>query len=128
MSRPHLHTPFSPSQAVIRIYSEQVVQGLVYLHERGIIHRDIKGSNLLLVRHPLRMEVKLADFGCSVQTLVDGDGGGDGQRENRQRNTCAGTIQWMAPEVMKEEFYDHKADIWSFAMTVLEMATGEPPW
>ena len=55
------------SEAVIRIYSQELVQGLIYLHGKGIIHRDIKGSNILLVRSPGGMIPKLADFGCSVQ-------------------------------------------------------------
>lgn len=113
---------FGPfSEAVIRRYVLHTLQGLAFLHEHNIIHRDIKASNLLVNNGV----VKLADFGSSKK-IMDGDdpGGISGDF-----HTAAGTAQFMAPEVMKEGVpYGKRADIWSLGITAIEMATGKPPW
>jgi len=100
----------------IRFYSHQVLLGLNYLHEKGIAHRDIKASNILLTSSGC---VKLADFGLT--RLSSQNPGG-----------MKGSSAWMAPEVIQQEFCPKdgwkKADIWSFGCTVIEMAEGRPPW
>lgn len=105
------------SEAVVRRFTRDVLRGLDYLHKKGIIHRDIKGSNLLISNG----KVKLADFGCSKQLSSNAP--------SVLQHTAIGTTQFMAPEIMTGNgAYGAKADIWSLGMAVIEMATGKPPW
>ena len=113
--------PFQES--VVRLYTKQILMGLAYLHGHGIIHRDVKGANILVDNTGL---VKLADFGASkkIEDLATMDAG---------FKSVKGTPYWMAPEVITssgrpEQAYGRQADIWSVACTVIEMATGKPPW
>eukprot|EP01060_Flectonema_neradi_P010304 TRINITY_DN17411_c0_g1_i2.p1 TRINITY_DN17411_c0_g1~~TRINITY_DN17411_c0_g1_i2.p1 ORF type:complete len:554 (+),score=65.04 TRINITY_DN17411_c0_g1_i2:27-1664(+) len=87
---------------------------LMYLHERGLLHRDIKSDNVLWNNDG---KLTLADFGFGAD-LTDG---------RRKRETVVGTPYWMAPEVIRGEAYDEKADIWSLGVLLLELIDGEPP-
>uniref|UniRef100_A0A5K4FBA9 LOK-like protein kinase n=3 Tax=Schistosoma mansoni TaxID=6183 RepID=A0A5K4FBA9_SCHMA len=112
-----LEKPLTEPQ--IRFVSREVLQGLEFLHEKLIIHRDMKAGNILLT---LSNEVKLADFGVSAK-LAD---------EKQKRSTFIGTPYWMAPEVIncetfKDAPYNWKADIWSFGITLIELAQKRPP-
>lgn len=133
------------AESIIRRYTNDIVSGLVYLHSKGIIHRDIKSSNLLVFNGT----IKLADFGCAAISTMDVDSSAFGQSAH---GTMAGTTIYMSPEIMqlgnamspakdsKFEFldektiaskrigYGRKTDIWSLGITLVEMAIGKAPF
>eukprot|EP01062_Namystynia_karyoxenos_P005105 TRINITY_DN1179_c0_g1_i2.p1 TRINITY_DN1179_c0_g1~~TRINITY_DN1179_c0_g1_i2.p1 ORF type:complete len:918 (+),score=142.54 TRINITY_DN1179_c0_g1_i2:98-2755(+) len=96
-------------------YAREILIGLQYLHSQSVIHRDIKGANILLT---VEGECKLADFGCSGK-LSD---------VQPRRSSIQGTPLWMAPEVICQQPYDKSVDIWSTGCTVIEMLTGDAPF
>ena len=115
---------------VVRRYVKQVLEGLEYLHGCSVVHRDIKGDNLLVGKDG---EVKLADFGCSKligEDLLDQNMGTAFAAGAVGAATMVGTPYWMAPEVINPQegdSYGTKCDIWSTGCTVIEMF-GETPW
>ncbi|XP_073276046.1 mitogen-activated protein kinase kinase kinase 1-like [Primulina huaijiensis] len=97
----------------VSTYTRQILHGLNYLHDRNVVHRDIKCSNILVDTNGL---VKLADFGLAKATKLN------------DLKSCKGTAFWMAPEVVRSLGYGLSADIWSLGCTVLEMLTGRIPY
>jgi len=104
---------FKVSENMAAYYTHQVLQGLCFLHEQGVIHRDIKGDNVLLTK---TSAVKLADFGVS-------------QNLNQvQLDEVVGSTYWMAPEIITLSGASYSSDIWSVGCMVIEMLTGKPPY
>ncbi|XP_025790964.1 mitogen-activated protein kinase kinase kinase 19 isoform X4 [Puma concolor] len=101
-------------------YTRQILQGVAYLHENCVVHRDIKGNNVMLMPTGI---IKLIDFGCAKRLAWAGING----THSDMLKSMHGTPYWMAPEVINESGYGRKSDIWSIGCTVFEMATGKPP-
>ena len=150
--RDQLNTYGIFSENVVRRYTRQVLEGLAYLHKLMIVHRDVKGANILRDHSG---QVKLGDFGASkrLATIV---GGATCTLQEKRAKTILGTPYWMSPEVINGEGYGRKADIWyvlvcrtplvyvtnvsdqcqqqvllsfrSLGCTVVEMFTKNPPW
>ncbi|XP_074562330.1 uncharacterized protein LOC141818786 [Curcuma longa] len=104
----HLH------HSQVSAYTQQILEGLNYLHSQDVVHRDIKCANILV---DASGSVKLADFGLAKEIS-----------KFNWAKSCKGTVYWMAPEVVKTKPYGPSADIWSLGCTVLEMLTRRPPY
>ncbi|KAL7283461.1 Pkinase-domain-containing protein [Trametes coccinea BRFM310] len=107
-------------EPLVRNWVRQILLGLNYLHERDIIHRDIKGANMLVDN---KGGIKISDFGISKKiddNLLP--------MNRAHRPSLQGSVFWMAPEVVQQKAYTFKADIWSVGCLVVEMLTGEHPW
>ncbi|XWS63320.1 hypothetical protein CRYUN_Cryun06bG0085000 [Craigia yunnanensis] len=111
--KPNKFGPFA--EPLVAFYIAEVLEGLVYLHEQGVIHRDIKGANILTTKEGL---VKLADFGVATK-LTEAD---------VNTHSIAGTPYWMAPEVIEMSGVCAASDIWSVGCTVIELLTCVPPY
>ncbi|KTF77113.1 hypothetical protein cypCar_00044229, partial [Cyprinus carpio] len=107
-------------EGVIINYTEQLLRGLSYLHENQIIHRDIKGANLLIDSTGQRL--RIADFGAAARLASKGTGAGEFQGQ------LLGTIAFMAPEVLRGQQYGRSCDVWSVGCAIIEMSCAKPPW
>lgn len=107
------------SEQVIRHYTKQIMEGLNYLHQNKVAHRDVKGANILVTSDG---QIKLSDFGHSRRLDTT-------TLHTHNFHSLKGTPFWMAPEVIKQEGHGRSADIWSVGCTIVEMASGGmPPW
>ncbi|XP_067299855.1 mitogen-activated protein kinase kinase kinase 19 isoform X2 [Pseudorasbora parva] len=106
---------------VFVLYTQQILEGVAYLHANRVIHRDLKGNNIMLMPTGV---IKLIDFGCArrLSCLQTSNGS-----KSDLLKSVHGTPYWMAPEVISETGHGRKSDIWSIGCTVFEMATGKPP-
>lgn len=106
-------------ECVVQSLTRQTLSGLAYLHDQGILHRDLKADNILL---DVDGTCKISDFGISKKT--------DNIYGNDSSNSMQGSVFWMAPEVVKSQGqgYSAKVDIWSLGCVVLEMFAGRRPW
>uniref|UniRef100_A0A0E0D5C0 mitogen-activated protein kinase kinase kinase n=1 Tax=Oryza meridionalis TaxID=40149 RepID=A0A0E0D5C0_9ORYZ len=110
-----LYQKYKLRDSQVSAYTRQILNGLVYLHERNVVHRDIKCANILVHANG---SVKLADFGLAKEM----------SKINMLRS-CKGSVYWMAPEVVNpKKTYGPQADIWSLGCTVLEMLTRNIPY
>jgi serine/threonine protein kinase len=100
-------------EPVLRQYTRQCYEGIAYIHSHAVMHRDIKGANILVAANG---SLKIADFGASAQLRGT-------VTEQNDTASLRGTPFWMAPEVIRQERYGRSADCWSMGMTVIEMAT-----
>lgn len=113
-------------EGLIANFVRQILQGLNYLHSKDIIHRDIKGANILVDN---KGTVKISDFGISKRveaTTMMHSGPAAGKRAG-PRVSLQGSVFWMAPEVVRQTAYTKKADIWSLGCLIVEMFTGSHP-
>ncbi|XP_064624715.1 mitogen-activated protein kinase kinase kinase 1-like isoform X2 [Lineus longissimus] len=110
--------PFT--ETVLISYTHQVLKGLSYLHEHHIVHRDLKGANLLV--DSSGKQVRIADFGASAKLSAHQTQAGE------FKGQLLGTVAFMAPEVLRGENYGRSCDIWSIGCVMIEMATCKPPW
>ncbi|KAK2664240.1 hypothetical protein Ddye_002814 [Dipteronia dyeriana] len=110
-----LYQKYELRDSLVSVYTRQILNGLKYLHDQNVVHRDIKCANILV---DASGSVKLADFGLAKATKTN------------DVKSCKGTAFWMAPEVvnLKNHGYGLAADIWSLGCTVLEMLTRKPPY
>ncbi|XP_062312808.1 mitogen-activated protein kinase kinase kinase 19 [Osmerus eperlanus] len=107
-------------ERVLALYTQQILEGVSFLHLNRVIHRDLKGNNVMLMPTGV---VKLIDFGCARRLSCLNHSAS----RSELLKSVHGTPYWMAPEVINESGHGRKSDIWSVGCTVFEMATGKPP-
>ncbi|CAM1293500.1 Uncharacterised protein g754 [Pycnogonum litorale] len=110
--------PFT--EPVVINYTKQVLEGLTYLHNNQILHRDLKGANLLV--DSTGRHLRIGDFGAAAKLASQSTVTGEFQGQ------LLGTIAFMAPEVLRGENYGRSCDVWSVGCVIIEMCTGKPPW
>lgn len=108
------------TENVIVNYTRQILKGLAYLHDNHVLHRDLKGANLLI--DSTGQILRIGDFGASARLASHATGAGEFQGQ------LLGTIAFMAPEVLRGESYGRACDVWSVGCVMIEMATTKPPW
>ncbi|KAI9290597.1 Pkinase-domain-containing protein [Neoconidiobolus thromboides FSU 785] len=113
----HLANERMFSEDIAKFYLAQLILALEHLHELGIIYRDLKPENCLLDKQG---NIVLTDFGLSKVGLDD--------MKNGRTNTVCGTTEYMAPEILMEQSYDHSVDWWSLGIMLYDMLTGSPPF
>lgn len=105
---------------LVKIYTKQLLKGLAFLHSKRILHRDIKGANILVSQDGT---LKLSDFGaCKRMSSAQLD------EDLVISRSLRGSPYWMAPEIAKRTGHSFSADVWSVGCTVIEMLVGKPPW
>lgn len=99
-------------------------RGMDFLHKRGIVHRDMKAANLLIDEHNV---VKVCDFGVArlKPTSINTS---EKSSYSAEMTAETGTYRWMSPEMLEHKPYDHKADVYSFGITMWEVLTGDIPY
>ena len=102
------------SEVEVATIMEMVLKGLIHIHKINLIHRDIKGANILLSEDGY---AKLGDFGIGIQMT-----------DEEYRTSKKGSPYWMSPQVILNRNYDMKTDIWSLGITCMELVEGEPPY
>ncbi|CAG9324782.1 unnamed protein product [Blepharisma stoltei] len=102
---------------IIRNYAKQILNGLVYIHDKRIIHRDLKPANILITGDGI---IKLTDFGSSKKI--------DKNKSRNKTGSMKGSPYWMAPEIALKKGHSISSDIWSLGCVIIDMATGKPPW
>ena len=129
-------------EPLIKNFVRQILAGLSYLHSCDIIHRDVKGANILVDN---KGGIKISDFGISKRVEAStvlgarssrggggnghgGGGGGGGVANHHNRISLQGSVYWMAPEVVRQTAHTEKADIWSLGCLVVEMFLGAHPF
>jgi serine/threonine protein kinase len=111
----HIVKSFGPfTEAPTAVFITQVLRGLQYLHDQGVLHRDIKGANILINKGV----VKLADFGVAMKLS-------DNQSDDQY---VVGSPYWIAPEIINMASPTSACDIWSLGCTAIELLTGKPPY
>ncbi|KAL1924306.1 uncharacterized protein VTP21DRAFT_7341 [Calcarisporiella thermophila] len=102
-------------ERLVASYSARILDGLIYLHEKQVVHCDLKAANLLTTKYG---NVKVADFGVSLNMKL----------RHTEGDKMAGTPYWMAPEIIELRGASPKSDIWAFGCTIVELITGSPPY
>jgi len=104
-------------EGVVAKYLKQALEGVAYLHQNSIMHRDIKCANILVDQNGI---IKLTDFGASKHISQSAD--------FTESKSLTGSPYWMAPEVVRRSGHGFSSDIWSIGCVTIEMITGSPPW
>jgi mitogen-activated protein kinase kinase kinase 1 len=107
-------------EAVVVNYTRQLLTGVAFLHSKHVVHRDLKGANLLL--DSTGQHLRIADFGTAAQLASKVTA------EEEFKGQLSGTIAFMSPEVLRGEPYGRACDVWSIGCCIVEMATAHPPW
>uniref|UniRef100_A0A0K8SJ07 polo kinase n=3 Tax=Lygus hesperus TaxID=30085 RepID=A0A0K8SJ07_LYGHE len=99
----------------VRYFMKQLLEGVSYLHDLKIIHRDLKLGNLFLNDH---LEVKIGDFGLAAKIEYSG----------QRKKTVCGTPNYIAPEILTKKGHSFEVDVWSIGCILYTLLVGRPPF